>query len=198
MVIFSFLVSKWSTYTGLEFLSPPFYFPLLLPAVHSSHSALSPDPRYRTCGLRRKLQTPSVRNRSASPFLQSYRLTIHPLDYSEIILITAFTLHCSPALDSIPFDVICVWSVDALSSLGISRASWCTRSVFFQNFLNTLSYTLRQGYKNILHHAHKHIFKIQKGILSLSWFLVLCAAPQWRQAVLHHMVSVLVFPQSSW
>ncbi len=59
---------------------------------------------------------------------------------SHLILI--HTLYSSPRLFYIapwPLTVyllmLCVWIVDALSSLGISRASWCASSIF-QNVLN--------------------------------------------------------------
>lgn len=77
--------------------------------VHSVHSTLSPDHRYQPCGLWRKLQTPSVRNRSASSFLQLYPLIIQPLDsHSNIVLIPTPLLHCSLAPDCVPFDVVCL------------------------------------------------------------------------------------------
>lgn len=129
------------------------FFCPLLPPVHSSHSALSPDHCYRPCGLWRKLQTPSVRNRSASSFLQLYPLIIQPLDsHSKIVLIPMLFLHFSLALACVPL-MKCVWIVDALSSFGILRASWCATSVF-QNVFNMHSYVQRQRWKNMQRHIH--------------------------------------------
>lgn len=147
-----FLVFNWTLDAGLE-LSVSCFCPFL-PPVHSSHSALSPDHRYRPCGLWRKLQTASVRNRSASSFLQPYPLIIHPLDsHSRIILIPMLFFPCfSFALCTFWCSV---WLVDALSSAGILKASWCATSVF-QNVFTVHSFIWRETEKHATFRRLEH------------------------------------------
>lgn len=94
------------------------------PPVHSSHPAMSSDPRHWTSGLWRKLQTSSIRNRSASSQsrLPLNGLTIHPLGHSGVVLIARGVYTALPPWTLHLFDVICVYGVDALSSLGVSGA----------------------------------------------------------------------------
>lgn len=122
---------------GLEFEDglPLFFFPSLShspPPVHSSDPALSADPCYRPCGLWRELQTPSVRNRSASASLQQH--------LSSLIL---FSPPCLCYIAPLPLTMyllmLCVWIVDALSPCRISRVGWCA----FWVFQNVLSHVQR-------------------------------------------------------
>lgn len=154
-----FLVFNWTLDAGLEF-SVSCFCPFL-PPVHASHSALSPDARYRPRCLWRKLQTASVRNRSASSFLQPYPLIIHPLDsHSRIILIPMLFFTCLLHPGRCTF-WCSVWLVDALSSAGILKASWCATPVF-QNVFTIHSSIWRETQKNMQPftdsntHLHKH------------------------------------------
>lgn len=153
------------------------FFSPFHPPVHSSYSALPSDSRHRTSGLWRKLQTSSIRNRSAPSrsLLPFNGHTIHPLGHSEMVLIAVFTLLYNPGLCTF----WCNMRLRCRSSfipwsLWCERGGvcWCTplRSVFLQKLIMYLFFQnipscsdKPEPVKYFLTCAHKRVLRLKRN-----------------------------------